>query len=545
MEASNALTPEAKYALITKDLQEIVGEEDIKAVLKERDVNIYWGTATTGKPHLGYFVPMYKISDFLAAGAHVTILFADLHAYLDNMKSSWELLQARCSWYEFIIREMLTLIGVPLDKLKFVRGTEFQLSPTYTMDMYKMSALVTTEHTTKAGAEVVKSAKSPLMSSLLYPILQALDEQYLDVDIQFGGVDQRKIFMFARENLPRIGYKKRAHLMNWLIPGLGKSGKMSSSEPLSKIDFDDTDKIIRDKFKQAYSVDGQPEGNGLLAMLRFILFRYLEKQGKPFVAPRAEKWGGPQVFNTYAEVEAAFSKPEGDPDKLMSGDLKKGLADLMIEFLAPLRAKVLEKWDLCVKAYPEAPTYHLENEPKQKEKAAPKKKGKQQSSADVRAYDIRVGKIVSVKKHDNADTLYVEQIDVGEDKPRTIVSGLVNHIPIEKMQDRLVLVVTNLKPAPLKGVESQGMVLAAATREKENPTIDLVNVPEGSKVGERVSFEGLDDAEPDLPFISQSKRKKLAKDLLTSAEGVAMYGSHAFKTSAGVCTSTILNGYIS
>jgi tyrosyl-tRNA synthetase len=48
-------------------------------------------------------------------------------------------------------------------------------------------------------------------------------------------VDQRKIFMFAREWLPKIGYKKRAYIMNPLIPGLGKSGKMSSSEKQSKV----------------------------------------------------------------------------------------------------------------------------------------------------------------------------------------------------------------------------------------------------------------------------------------------------------------------
>lgn len=90
----------------------------------------------------------------LTAGCHVTILFADLHAYLDNMKSDWELLKLRCEWYEFIIKEMLTYIGVPLDKLKFIRGTEYQLSEKYTMDMYRMSALVTTEHTKKASLEL-------------------------------------------------------------------------------------------------------------------------------------------------------------------------------------------------------------------------------------------------------------------------------------------------------------------------------------------------------------------------------------------------------
>jgi len=52
-------------------MQEVLGEDKLKAVLKERDVRVYWGTATTGKPHVGYFVPMCKISDFLHAGCEV------------------------------------------------------------------------------------------------------------------------------------------------------------------------------------------------------------------------------------------------------------------------------------------------------------------------------------------------------------------------------------------------------------------------------------------------------------------------------------------
>nr|CAH7756022.1 unnamed protein product [Callosobruchus chinensis] len=65
-------------------------------------------------------------------------------------------------------------------------------------------------------------------------------------------------------------------------------------------------------------------------------------------------------------------------------------------------------------------------------------------------------------KHPEADALYVEKIDLGEEKPRTIVSGLVNFIPIEEMQNRMVVVLCNLKPAKMRGVESQGMVLCAS-----------------------------------------------------------------------------------
>jgi len=341
------MTPEKKFDIISKDLIELVGDDKLRDLLKEKDLSLYWGTAPTGKPHLGYFVPIFKIADFLKAGCHVKILFANMHAYLDNMKSSWYLLDQRMKFYEFLIKEMLKLIDVPLDKLEFVEGTDFQLQQKYTLDVYKMSALASTRDTQKAGAEVVKQIQTPKMSGLLYPILQALDEEYLKVDAQFGGVDQRKIFMFAREFLPRIGYEKRIHLMNPLIPGLGESGKMSSSEPNSKIDFEDDEKTIAKKINKAFCVDGKVEGNGLLAMLKFIIFKYLDKEGRTFIIDRPEKYGGKIEFSSYEDVEKAFSSKE-----LASIDLKAGLTAEIVKFLAPLKKALDENKELMDAAYP-------------------------------------------------------------------------------------------------------------------------------------------------------------------------------------------------
>jgi tyrosyl-tRNA synthetase len=341
------MKPEEKFKLITANLQEVVGEDKIKEILTKRDFKIYWGTAPTGKPHVGYLVPILKIADFLKAGCHVTILFANIHAYLDNMKSSWELLEKRTQYYEFIIKEMLKLVNVPLDKLHFVIGTDFQLQEKYTLDVYKLSAMASTKDTQKAGAEVVKQVTNPKMSGLLYPILQALDEEYLKVDAQFGGVDQRKIFMFAREFLPKMGYEKRIHLMNYLIPGLGESGKMSSSEPNSKIDFGDTDKLIRKKINKAFSVDGVVENNGLLALLKFIIFKKLEVENREFVIDRPEQYGGKISFKTYQEVEVAFAKKE-----LASVDLKQGISDEIIKLIMPLRKALEKKSKLYQEAYP-------------------------------------------------------------------------------------------------------------------------------------------------------------------------------------------------
>lgn len=95
-----------------------------------------------------------------------------------------------------------------------MKGTDYQLSREYTLDVYKFTSVVTQHDARKAGAEVVKQVEYPLLSGLLYPGLQALDEEYLKVDAQFGGVDQRKIFTFAEKYLPQLGYEKRIHFMN-------------------------------------------------------------------------------------------------------------------------------------------------------------------------------------------------------------------------------------------------------------------------------------------------------------------------------------------
>lgn len=70
---ASTLTGDQKKELIVRNLQEHLGDDKLSAILKERDLKIYWGTATTGKPHVAYFVPMSKIADFLRAGCEVCI----------------------------------------------------------------------------------------------------------------------------------------------------------------------------------------------------------------------------------------------------------------------------------------------------------------------------------------------------------------------------------------------------------------------------------------------------------------------------------------
>ena len=115
---------------------------------------------------------------------------SDVHAFLDNLKAPLELVAHRTKYYQHILLTVFHMLGIPTSRLKFVEGSSSQLSKEYNMDNYRLCAIVSEYDAKKAGAEVVKQVESPLLSGLLYPGLQALDEQYLGVDFQFGGVDQ-------------------------------------------------------------------------------------------------------------------------------------------------------------------------------------------------------------------------------------------------------------------------------------------------------------------------------------------------------------------
>lgn len=303
------MTPEESIALIKANLAEVLNPEIIDDVIlnQKRPLRVYWGTATTGRPHCGYFVPTMKIAELLAAGCNVKVLLADIHGYLDNMKAPLELVEYRAKYYESVIKALLRAVGVDLSRLEFVLGSSYQLDKKYTMDRFKLEGITRINVAQKAGAEVVKQTDDPTLGGLIYPLMQALDEEHLGVDAQFGGVDQRKIFTFAMENLPKIGYKVRAHLMNTMVPGLGEGGKMSASDPDSKIDLLDGPEAVTKKLRKAKCVPKVAEGNGVLAFVENVIFRAsaLKTNGNPeFVVERRD--AEPLIYNDVAKLRSDY-----------------------------------------------------------------------------------------------------------------------------------------------------------------------------------------------------------------------------------------------
>ncbi len=102
---------------------------------------------------------------------------------------------------------------------------------------------------------------------------------------------------------------------------------------------------------------------------------------------------------------------------------------------------------------------------------------------DFAKVQLKVGKVLECKKVEKADKLLCSQIDVGEEKPRTIVSGIAKYYSPEEMVGKQVVVVSNLKPVKLRGIESQGMILCA---QDENGELALISPSKPVKAGSEV-----------------------------------------------------------
>lgn len=329
--------------LIKRNTTEIIGEHDLKKLLEQkRKPVVYWGTATTGRPHVGYFLPMLKIADLLKSGFKVKILLADLHAALDNVL--WHVLEKRYLYYKKVIPMMIKSIGVDIRDLEIIKGSDFQLKPEYMFDVLRMSSFVSVHDAHKSASEVVKMGDNPKLSGLLYPIMQAIDEQYLNVDVQLGGTDQRKIMVLARESLPKIGYESRIEILNPLIPGLiGK--KMSSSDEKSKIDLIDNEERVYEKLNNAECIAGNPD-NGLLAFTKHVIMAIKQDNKEKFIIEREKKYGGNLEFSNYEEIEKAFITK-----KLHPQDLKNSVAKEINALLVLFRKDKSELDKLSKEAY--------------------------------------------------------------------------------------------------------------------------------------------------------------------------------------------------
>lgn len=186
-------------------------------------------------------------------------------------------------------------------------------------------------------------------------------------------------------------------------------------------------------------------------------------------------------------------------------------------------------------------------EKKDKKEKKPKKQNAAKNAPDtaepITRVSFVVGQITKVWRHPESDKLYCEEVDIGEDAPRSIASGLQEFVPIEKMENAMVIVCSNLKARKLGGFSSHGMVMCAETPDKS--AVELLVPPPGSKPGDLVTVKGYDRDPPDQLNPKKKIFEAVQPDFRIDENGLAKYKDGEWVTEKGNITSAnIKNGII-
>lgn len=306
------------YSLVTRNTVETVTGDELKDLIAQPSKSVYAGYEPSGEIHLGHLLTISKLLDLCEAGFSVTVLLADLHAFL-NRKGSMEEVQ-RLAEYN---KRCFEALG--LKDARFVLGSDLQLTPGYELQVLQLSQQITLNRATRSMDEVGRQMDNPMVSQMIYPIMQILDIASLGVDAAVGGIDQRKIHMLAREYLPSIGYKAPVCIHMPIINGL--DGKKMSSSAGNYISVADSEDTIRKKAAKAFCPP-ETEENPVLQVFRYHIFPRVDQVS----VKRPEKFGGNCDFLSYEEIEGAYVRKEIHPL-----DLKTTMGACLADLLAPVR----------------------------------------------------------------------------------------------------------------------------------------------------------------------------------------------------------------
>ena len=347
---SDIMDVEERYALITRNVQELTTGEELKALLAKEDYQptAYIGFEPSGLVHLGWALVAAKIKDLCDAGVKVIIFWADWHAYInDKLGGDIENIRICAKYFE----DCFIALGVPRDKVEFRYAYELLDGIDYWEKVIKIAKVTSLSRVKRAMTIMGRSENDADLdtSKIFYPILQAADIFYLDVDISYAGLDQRRANMLARDAADKLGWKKPIALHTPLLPGLkggqrmdpamlkkedadiDTSFKMSKSDPNASLRIHDTPEDVRRKMKKAFCPQEREDEsiNPVLMVCKSIIF---PKLGKIEITFPEKFGGGTAVYNSYEELSEAYFS-----GKLFPSDLKSGAAEGLIKVLEPVK----------------------------------------------------------------------------------------------------------------------------------------------------------------------------------------------------------------
>ena len=329
-----------KLERLTANTAEVVTIEELKAVLKKDNPRAYIGFEPSGTVHISWKICTNKIKDFLDCGFDFTILLADWHAYInDKLGGDIEKIKL-CGKY---MEDCFAAMGIDAGKVTFAYASEYAGDSKYWELVLRTSKATSVARVKRAmdimGRDADEADKD--LSKLFYPAMQVSDIFYLNLDVAYGGMDQRHAHMLARDVSKKLNKKPPVAIHTPLLTGLQAGGrmdpidaKMSKSKPDSMISIHDDPESVKRKIGKAYCPEKKLEGNPILEICKFVVFP--ELKAEKFLIQRPEKFGGNLEFESYKELEDAYAQG------LHPLDLKNATTNYINKILEPIR-KYFEK----------------------------------------------------------------------------------------------------------------------------------------------------------------------------------------------------------
>jgi tyrosyl-tRNA synthetase len=312
---------------VTRNLQEVVTTMELQDILRQDTKKAYIGFEPSGLVHLGWMMCADKVRDLTDAGFDVTILLADWHAWI-NDKLGGDMAAIRtCGEY---IKDAFAAMGV--SRVTYTYAQDMVTDAAYwhlVLRIAKQTSLARAKRAMDIMGRKGEEAEKDI-SKFFYPLMQAADIFYLDVDVALGGMDQRHAHMLARDTCGKLGTKKPVALHTPIISSLQAKermdAKMSKSKPGSAIFVHDDEATIERKVTKAYCPEGVVAGNPVLEIARHILFVHFEE----LVVER--KFDGPISFSSPDALDKAFKNR-----RLHPLDLKQAVATHLDRLIRPVR----------------------------------------------------------------------------------------------------------------------------------------------------------------------------------------------------------------
>jgi len=323
-----------KIEKLTSNTEEIVTLEELKRVVDKEKPKAYIGFEPSGSVHIGWKICTNKINDFIDCGFEFTVLLADWHAYI-NDKLGGDIDKIKlCGNY---MEDCFAAMGVKKDCVTFVYASDYVSDPKY-WEIVLRTSKSTSVARVKRAMDIMGRSEDEAerdLSKLFYPAMQVSDIFYLNLDVAYGGMDQRHAHMLARDVSKKLGRKPPVAIHTPLLTGLQAGSrmdaieaKMSKSKPDTMLSIHDTPDNVKRKISKAFCPEKQVTANPILELCKMVIFPELNNEA--FSIKRPEKFGGNIEFKSYNELERAFASD------LHPLDLKNAAIDYINKILEPI-----------------------------------------------------------------------------------------------------------------------------------------------------------------------------------------------------------------